>query len=297
LSAPESAERVCSRLSPYLALGCMSLRECYQAARSAMQQHQDAGHSGFARSIQSFLSRLRWHCHFIQKLESEPAIEFFNTNRGFDGMRENAQDPLRIARWARGETGWPLVDACMRSLNATGWLNFRMRAMLIAVSSYQLWQHWREPGLHLARMFLDYEPGIHWSQVQMQSAVTGINIPRMYNPIKQSLALDPQARFIRRWLPELHAVPDALIHTPWLLSAQQQSQFGVVLEREYPRPMLDHVQAARAAKEKLTQAWNQPQMQELSAAVLKKHGSKAKRPAIGRSKRASQQSAQRDLFE
>jgi len=76
--------------------------------------------------------------------------------------------------------GWTyFVDACMRALIQTGWINFRMRAMLVSFSSYHLWLHWREPGLHLARVFTDYEPGIHWSQVQMQSGTTGINTLRI----------------------------------------------------------------------------------------------------------------------
>ena len=304
MSSPLSAASACSRLSPYLALGCLSMREVYQAASKRQVRYTEEGRSVYARSLGSFLSRLRWHCHFIQKLESEPALEFHNTNRGFDGLRESEIDLQRVARWARGETGWPLVDACMRSLNATGWLNFRMRAMLIATSSYQLWQHWREPGLHLARMFLDFEPGIHWSQVQMQSAVTGINIPRMYNPVKQSLDQDPNGIFIRRWLPELAQVPNALIHTPWLLHAEQQRQFGVRLDFDYPRPMLDHEAGARAAKAKLSAYWQRPDMAPLSAQVLKKHGSHKRTLTIGaksarprKTEKAPAKSSQRDLFD
>jgi deoxyribodipyrimidine photo-lyase len=305
MSAPLSATRACSRLSPYLALGCLSMREVYQAASKRQAKYADAGRSIYARSLGSFLSRLRWHCHFIQKLETEPALEFHNTHRGFDGLRESEIDLQRVARWARGETGWPLVDACMRSLNGTGWLNFRMRAMLIATSSYQLWQHWREPGLHLARMFLDFEPGIHWSQVQMQSAVTGINIPRMYNPVKQSQEQDPNGLFIRQWLPELAGVPNALIHTPWLLHAEQQRQFGVRLDLDYPMPMLNHETAARAAKAKLSAYWQRPEMAPLSAQVLRKHGSHKRTLTIGTksakprktTKTARIESKQRDLFD
>jgi deoxyribodipyrimidine photo-lyase len=82
----------------------------------------------------------------------------------------------------------------MRALVQTGWLNFLMRAMLVAIASWQLWLHWRQPALHLARCFTDYEPGIHYSQVQMQAGVTGINIPRMYSPVKQSQDQDPDVR-------------------------------------------------------------------------------------------------------
>jgi hypothetical protein len=86
-----------------------------------------------------------------------------------------------------------MVDACMRQLCATGWLNFRMRAMLVSFAAYHLWLHWRAPGLFLARQFLDFEPGIHWSQMQMQSGTTGINTLRIYSPAKQARDHDPWA--------------------------------------------------------------------------------------------------------
>ncbi|MFX9104969.1 FAD-binding domain-containing protein, partial [Acinetobacter baumannii] len=81
--------------------------------------------------------------------------------------------------------------------------------------SYHLWLPWRETGLHLARRFVDYEPGIHWPQVQMQSGTTGINTMRIYNPVKQAYDQDPLGRFVRAYLPELACVPDAFIHEPW----------------------------------------------------------------------------------
>ena len=84
-----------------------------------------------------------------------------NLQRAMDGLRPTAPDPEKLAAWTKGETGWPFVDACMRYLRHGGWLNFRMRAMLMSVASYHLWLDWRATGMHLARMFTDYEPGIH----------------------------------------------------------------------------------------------------------------------------------------
>jgi deoxyribodipyrimidine photo-lyase len=293
MSSPNTAERACSRLSAHLSLGTISLREVSQMARKHKERAMaSATASPWPRAINSFVARLHWHCHFIQKLESEPAIEFHNINIGYDGLRDNKNDARLVAAWARGETGWPFVDACMRMLNATGWINFRMRAMLMSVSSYQLWQHWREPGLHLARQFVDYEPGIHWSQVQMQSGVTGINIPRIYNPIKQSQDQDPGGDFIRRWIPQLDNVPKEFIHQPWLLPLSAQQRFGVIIGQDYPPPICDHIQAAREAKAKLTSWRAKSQMQELNAAVLRKHGSKKR--TVKRPKR--QVSPQIDLF-
>lgn len=205
ISSPLSAPTACSRLSPYLAFGCLSLREIVHAARfkSATLPASASRHKA---GISAFISRLYWHCHFIQKLESEPALELRNLHRGYDGMREDDWNPRHFEALSAGRTGWPLVDACVVMLRETGWINFRMRAMLVSVAAYPLWLHWRPVGLWLARQFLDYEPGIHWSQMQMQSGTTGINVPRIYNPIKQARDHDPHGHFVRRWLPALRRV-------------------------------------------------------------------------------------------
>ncbi|GAB2670256.1 cryptochrome/deoxyribodipyrimidine photo-lyase family protein [Arenimonas aestuarii] len=274
MSSPLSAQTRCSRLSVALATGTLSLREVVHAGRAAREQ----GGPVPARDLAAFDKRLHWHCHFIQKLESEPAIEFRNVHRGFDGLREGQFNREWFGAWQRGETGWPFVDACLRALQQTGWINFRMRAMLVSVSSYHLWLHWPEPARQLARWFTDYEPGIHYPQVQMQAGVTGINIPRMYNPVKQSQDQDPRGEFIRRWLPELDGVPDAWVHTPWKMGAAQQSAAGLRIGESYPAPVRDHEQAAREARAKLT-AWKRAYVaREESQRVFEKHGSRAKRP-------------------
>jgi deoxyribodipyrimidine photo-lyase len=296
MSSPLTAGRACSRLSPHLALGTLSLREAVHGARlrhAQLQQFPASQRGQWPRALASFESRLHWHCHFIQKLESEPEIEFDNVNPGYTGMRENDFDTTRFECWRRGETGWPFVDACMRSLVHTGWLNFRMRAMLVAIASWQLWLHWRQPALHLARCFTDYEPGIHYSQMQMQAGVTGINLPRMYCPLKQSQDQDPDGAFIRRWLPELAQVPAPWIHQPWLLGSAQQQRFGLRIGRDYPAPVLDHTQAAREARAKLT-AWrrSQPELSALNRAVLERHGSQRRRVEV----KPALESKQGELF-
>ncbi|HEX4853446.1 FAD-binding domain-containing protein [Arenimonas sp.] len=296
MSSPLSAETRCSRFSLALATGALSLREVVHAVRGARSE----GSPVPARDLASLEKRLHWHCHFIQKLESEPEIEFRNVHRGFDGLREDDFHREWFGAWQRAETGWPFVDACLRSLQQTGWINFRARAMLVSISSYHLWLHWPEPARQLARWFTDYEPGIHYPQVQMQAGVTGINIPRMYNPVKQSQDQDPDGAFIRRWLPELEAVPDAWIHTPWQMGAAQQRAAGLRLGETYPLPVRDHEQAAREARAKLT-AWKRAYVaREESQRVFEKHGSRKRQPARGRAKQAVSvaplPSEQGDLF-
>ncbi len=136
----------------------------------------------------------------------------------------------------------------MASLTATGWLNFRMRSMVMAFSSYHLWQDWRLPARRLAQRFTDFEPGIHYPQAQMQSGVTGVNTARIYNPVKQSHDQDPDAEFIRRWLPALAKLPNELMHEPWLAAPERLAQYGIVLGQSYPERLVDHVAAAAQAR-------------------------------------------------
>lgn len=278
MGSPLTAEDACSRLSAHLAYGTVSIRETAQALwrrRSGlMVLDPDAQPRALLASLKSFESRLHWHCHFMQKLESEPRIEFENFHRGYDGLREPGADGSRLDAWRRGETGYPLVDACMRKLSATGWINFRMRAMLVSFASYQLWLHWREPALHLAREFLDYEPGIHYSQVQMQSGTTGINTVRIYNPVKQARDQDPQGEFVRRWLPELAGVPLQWLFEPWDMPATVASRAGVRIGRNYPRPLVALEESTRAARERIHLVRARHEVKEQARTVYLRHGSR-----------------------
>jgi deoxyribodipyrimidine photo-lyase len=210
----------------------------------------------------------------MQKLESDPALQTRNLHRAYDGLREPSANPALHAAWAAGETGFPMVDACMRMLQATGWINFRMRAMLVSFASYQLWQPWQPTALHLAREFLDYEPGIHYPQVQMQSGTTGINTIRMYNPIKQARDHDPQGEFVRRWIPPLARVPAAYIFEPWKMPASVQQACGCVVGRDYPAPIVDAVQAARHAREAAWAVRVGSGFAREAKAIFEKHGSR-----------------------
>jgi deoxyribodipyrimidine photo-lyase len=265
MSSPVTGERACSRLSPYLAMGCLSGREVAQAT-ALRQAERPPG--GMGPSLRSFQSRLAWRDHFMQKLEDQPAIETRCLHRAAETLRPPAPTDA-LAAWQRGETGLPFVDACMRYLAATGWLNFRMRAMLTAVASYHLWLDWRSTGPILARRFTDYEPGIHWPQVQMQSGTTGINTPRIYNPVKQGLEQDPTGAFTRRWLPELAPVPDAYLQEPWKWPGAAS-----LLGHRYPAPVIDVAAAARSARDRIWALRKAPAYPSDAAAIVTRHASR-----------------------
>ena len=268
LSSPNTGWQGCSRLSPYLAFGNISLREVYQRTLKAALEHKARrSDPRWGRSLQAFVSRLHWRCHFIQKLEDQPDLEFHNMARSYDGLRENEFRDDYFQAWCQGKTGYPLVDACMRALLATGWINFRMRAMLMSFASYHLWLHWRPTALHLARHFLDFEAGIHYPQAQMQSGTTGINALRMYNPIKQTYDQDPQGQFLRRWLPELARVPLPYLAEPHKLPPAQRH-----LRQDYPDPLVDHQRATAQARARMGAV--RGQHPEESRQVLQRHGSR-----------------------
>jgi deoxyribodipyrimidine photo-lyase len=249
ISPPAEAEQRTSRLSPYLRFGVLSLRQVYAAGV------ERAG-AGRARAL--FESRLFWNRHFRQKLADNPTLTEEAVNPVLQGLyaSDEERDPGLIEAWKEGRTGFPMVDASMRALVETGWLNFRMRAMVASFFGYILKQWWKVGADFMYYHLIDADPAINYAQWQMQCGLVGCHPNRIYNPRKQVRENDPDGEFIREYVPELRDLPTEFLdrpeRTPVHLQRECSVRIGDEAEADYPYPVMDFKHEATAAREQFS---------------------------------------------
>ncbi|SNR23107.1 FAD-binding domain-containing protein [Halorubrum vacuolatum] len=240
VSSPTDAWEGTSRLSPYLRFGCLSIREVYQTVR------EDAPS---CRGREAFISRLYWNRHYTQKLADWSGWMDTAVNPAMEGFREEERDAALIEAWKRGETGYPMVDASMRCLAETGWLNFRMRAMCASFLCDLLGQPWRIGADWFYYHLIDADPAINYSQFQTQVGMVGVNMRRIYNPRKQVRENDPDGSFVRTWVPELTPLPTRYLERPERTPIHVQESCGIEIGEDYPYPVVAYETARTRAME------------------------------------------------
>ena len=222
-----------SMLSADIACGALSadraLREARRAEARWLAAHPAEGGSAALGAFKSYQARLGWRRGFLSAYASATDAP---------PVASDTQARARLDSWRSGATGVPMVDAAMRELGATGWVNFRMRQMTASFATQALGLPMADAGLALAEMLDDYEPGIHWCQMGLHAgALARERGPRIVNPVKQGRDLDPTEAYVRHWLPELAGLPHGFGHEPWRHPGS----------RVVPR-IVDHEAAARDAR-------------------------------------------------
>jgi deoxyribodipyrimidine photo-lyase len=240
VSRPATAERHCSRLSAYIKFGALSIREVYQRVRREAVD---------GRGREMFTSRLFWNRHYRQKLADWPEATERSINPVFRSLHRRDHDPDLVSAWREGRTGFPMVDAAMRALVETGFINFRMRSLVATFYSYVLREWWKPGADFLYSHLIDADPGINYEQWQAQAGLVGVHPIRVYDPAKQAREYDAEGAFVRRYVPELAPLPDEHLPRPEKTPLAVQEECGVEIGEDYPYPVVDYERRANEARD------------------------------------------------
>jgi deoxyribodipyrimidine photo-lyase len=239
-----------SMLSPYLRFGMLSPRQAALAARHAAENAPDIPSR---KGAETWLNELIWRDFYLHILHHYPQVQ--RSNFRLQGVRW-VEDPQGFQAWCQGRTGYPVVDACMRQLSATGWMHNRGRMIVASFLTKDLLIDWRQGEGFFMQHLLDGDPASNNGGWQW-TAGTGTDAApyfRIFNPVLQSMKFDPEGVFIRRWLPELSRVSEDFIHEPWKMPLSAQQQAGCFIGKDYPHPIIDHAWARQRTLDAYEQA-------------------------------------------
>ena len=232
-----------SQLSPYLRLGMLSAR---QAAWAARQVSDFAETMTDREGVETWLDELIWREFYVSILFHFPFVRSKAFKAGFRQIHWRV-DQAGLAAWKSGLTGYPVVDAAMRQLKATGWMHNRARMITASFLTKDLLIDWREGERFFMQQLLDGDPASNNGGWQW-TAGTGTDAApyfRVFNPVLQGQKFDPQGNYVRQWVPELAKVPTKILHTPWEMPLEIQKQVDCLIGRDYPAPIVDHAMARK----------------------------------------------------
>ncbi|MBI5104581.1 MAG: deoxyribodipyrimidine photo-lyase [Solirubrobacterales bacterium] len=235
-----------SVLSPYLRWGCLSARECEERAL------RKGG-----RGAAAWVRQLAWRDFYAHVLLLHPDVLDLEFQERYRRTLAWSGDEATLAAWREGRTGYPLVDAGMRQLARTGWMHNRARLVTGSFLTKDLHHDWRAGERHFAELLLDGEPAQNngnWQWIASTGVDPAPAFRRMFNPTLQARKFDPEARYLRRWVPELERVPLDRVFEPWTMTEDEQRAAGCVIGRDYPGPIVDHAAERRVALERYRRA-------------------------------------------
>ncbi len=235
-----------SRLSPYLHFGEISPHQAWRAATHAME----AGEAP-ARDVQKFLSEIAWRDFSHHLLYHDPQMGRLSWRRQFDTIEWRKGSKAELHAWKCGQTGYPIVDAGMRQLWATGWMHNRVRMIVASFFAKDLLVHWRRGEEWFWDTLVDADEANNANGWQWTAGTGADAAPyfRVFNPVLQGEKFDPEGDYVRTWLPELREMPAKWVHQPWAAPAAVLDEAGVVLSKTYPEPIIDHDLARKRALE------------------------------------------------
>ena len=236
-----------SRLSPHLHFGEVGPRQVW---RTVTQSALAATGSPIPAGVETFLSEIAWREFSYHLLFHFPTLPTQPLRPEFEDFPW-AHDPSRLQAWRRGATGYPIVDAGLRELRTTGWMHNRVRMIVASFLIKDLLLDWRLGAAWFWDTLVDADLANNSASWQWVAGCGADAAPyfRIFNPTLQGAKFDPSGAYVRRWVPELAALPDRLLHAPWEAKPIELADAGVRLERDYPEPIIDHGQARRRALE------------------------------------------------